>query len=290
MWSFLYARRLFCLIGLFSLVALVACGSPDDADVAENTITLPATWTPLPSATPPLAPTAVATPEVNEAAASDEEAILILQPGPGSRIVNNPFQVTGMADPAFEQTLVVRLLLADGTELAVVPTILQAGIGERGSFAVEVPFTISGEQQAFVQVYTTSARDGGLTHVSSVGLTLADSGEEHIVAVEPHPERIQISQPALGETITGGTVTVAGEGLASFEQTLVVDLLDEAGQVLDTQPVTVDAPDFGQMGSFSVELTYTLDSTVPGRVVVRDMSPAFGGEVHLRSVEVSLAP
>jgi hypothetical protein len=94
----------------------------------------------------------------------------------------------------------------------------------------------------------------------------------------------------LGETISGGTVTVTGVALASFEQTLVVELLDEAGQVLTLEPVIVNAPDLGQPGPFSIALPYEVAGSMPGRVVVRDPSPAFGGDVHLASVEVTLAP
>lgn len=293
---FLRVRQVIQLMRFLPLlVLLVGCGSLSETAVAP-TPTLPATFTPLPSATPPLQPTTAvsqaSTPEVSEGEVDEsaEEAIFISQPGPGSRIVNSPLQVTGIADPTFEQNLVIRLLLADGTELIETPTTIQAELGNRGPFTVDVPFTVSGEQQAFVQVYATSARDGGITHLASVGLTLADSGEEQIVTVEPHAERIQISQPALRETISGGTVTVAGETLASFEQTLVVELLGEAGELLSSQPVIVNAPDLGQPGPFSIELSYEVAASMPGRVVVRDPSPAFGGDVHLASVEITLAP
>lgn len=289
-------RQFFYLTSLsLLLVLLMACGLRNETAVSATATSLPATFTPLPSPTAPVQPTAVseaATPESSEAVsgAPVEESILISQPGPGSRIVNGPLQVSGTADPTFEQNLVIRLLLADGTELALTPTTIQAELGERGSFAAELPFTVTGEQQAFVQVYATSARDGGVTHLASVGLTLADSGDEQIVPVDPHAERIQISQPAPGETVSGGMVTIAGEALASFEQTLVVELLDEAGQVISSQPIVVAAPDLGQPGPFSIDLPYEIAASMPGRVVVRDPSPAFGGDVHLASVEVTLAP
>jgi hypothetical protein len=299
MWSFLPARRLIGLaFFLFLLFMLTACTPRGETAVTGTPTPLPATFTPLPSPTTPVQPaTAVRhtpTPEVGEGQVDPpdqpEEAILILQPGPGSRIVSSPLRLTGVADSTFEQNLVIRLLLADGAELAVVPTTIQAEIGERGPFEAEVPFAVSGEEQAFVQVYATSARDGGITHLSSVGLTLADSGAEEIVSITPHPERIQISQPALGSTISGGMVTVSGTALASFEQTLVVEVLDEAGAVLNSQPVIVDAPDLGQPGTFSVALSYVVASSMPGRIVVRDPSAAFDGDVHLASVEVTLAP
>ncbi len=287
---------------LLLLLLLTACTSRGETAVSHTPTPLPATFTPLPSPTTPVQPTTAVnhtpTPEAgegqvdppNQVTEQPEEAILIREPGPGSRIVNGVLRVAGEADPTFEQNLVIRLLLVDGTELALLPTTIQADIGARGSFAVEVPFAVSGEQQAFVQVYATSARDGGVTHLSSVGLTLADSGDEQIVLVEAHPERIQISQPALGDTISGGMVTVAGTALASFEQTLVVEVLDEAGEVLNSQPIIVAAPDLGQPGPFSLELAYEVATAMPGRIVVRDPSPAFGGDVHLASVEVRLEP
>ena len=44
------------------------------------------------------------------------EAIVILEPGPGSRL-RSPLRVAGVADPTHEQTLVLRGLRPDGSEL-----------------------------------------------------------------------------------------------------------------------------------------------------------------------------
>lgn len=289
MWIFQPARRFFHLVSfVLLLILLTACSSPSEVNVSPTSMPLPATFTPLPRPTAVIQPTIPAASEEIDLLA--EEAIFIAQPGPGSRVVSSPLQVSGEADPTFEQNLVVRLLLANGTELALVPTTIGADLGERGPFSVEVPFAVTGEEQAFIQVYATSARDGGIIHLASVGLTLSDSGEEQIATVEPHLERIQITRPIPGDTVSGGAITVSGVALASFEQTLVVELLDEAGAALSSEPVIVDAPDLGQPGSFNLELTYEVSSSMPGRVVVRDPSPAFGGDVHLASVEVTLAP
>jgi len=238
---------------------------------------------PLPTeALPP--PTDTLPPEL-----SVEEAILILEPGPGSRVLS-PVRIAGIADPTFEQHLLVRIVLDDGAELAVAPTIIQADAGNRGPFEVEVSFTVEGGRQAFIEVSTSSPRDGGVTHLASVIVTLADSGSPAIVPVTPHPERIVILQPALGATIAGGVAHVSGFALASFEQTLVVDVIDEQGQVVGSQPLIVDSPELGQPGPFSVDVPYTLPAAGAGRIVVHDPSVAFAGDVHLASVEVQLAP
>ena len=53
-------------------------------------------------------------------------------------------------------------------------------IGTRGPFEVDVPFDLAGERSALLQVYSASARDGGLTHLSSVGVLLAIGGPADI--------------------------------------------------------------------------------------------------------------
>jgi hypothetical protein len=214
---------------------------------------------------------------------------MILEPGSGSRLVS-PIHVAGLADPTFEQTLVVRVILADDTVLLVEPTTIQADIGQRGPFAVDLPVSVSVEQPAFIQVYDISPRDGAIAHLSTVGVTLLPSGQATVVPVTPKPERIVITQPTPNATVSGGVAHVEGWALASFEQTLVVDVLDAEGRVVGTQPLIVQAPDFGQPGPFSADVPYTVSAEGSGRIVVRDPSVAFLGDVHRASVTVILKP
>ncbi|NLG71796.1 MAG: hypothetical protein GX495_07130 [Chloroflexi bacterium] len=239
-----------------------------------------ATNTPEASATSPAATT---TPEL------PEEAILILEPGPGSR-VTSPIRVAGEADPTFEQNLVVRVLTADGVEVLQTPTNIQAEAGQRGSFEVELPVELNQEENIFIQVFASSARDGGITHLASTGVIFTPSGPADIRPRDPQPEQIVIFQPTLTQTINGGVAHVEGFALASFEQTLVIEVQDMDGNVIGTQPVIVEAPDLGIPGPFSADVPYTLSEAGPGRIAVIDPSPAFGGEVHLASVEVNLEP
>lgn len=250
--------------------------------------------TPLPDTPTPVQPTPTETPAATptpplEPDPRPEEEILILEPGPGSRVLS-PVRVAGEADSTFEQNLVVRIILDDGIELVQVSTTIQADLGLRGPFEVEVPFTVTGERQAFIQIYSTSARDGGITHLSSVGITIADAGEESIVMGERQPERIAIFQPETAATITGGVAHVEGFALASFEQALLVEVLDEEGNVVGMQPIMVQAPDMGIPGPYNAEVPYTITTAQPGRIVVRDISPAHGDNAHLASVEVRLEP
>lgn len=302
-------KRLSVFISLaILLLALPACGGEAEptAPAATNTITptataLPPTATPEPTET--TAPTATATPPPPTATATattvpdtaapplidETEAILILTPGNGSR-VTSPVIVSGEADPTFEQSLVARLVTIDGEELVMEPGIIAANLGQRGPFEIEVPFNIQEEVQAWIQVFASSARDGGITHLSSVAVTLQPEGPVEVVEATPQPERIVIDQPAAGDVAEGGTLVVSGRGLAGFEQTLIVELLDASGEVIAMEPIIVNAPDLGQPGTFETELTYSVDAPMPARLQLRDPSPAFGGDVHLSSVEIRLQP
>jgi hypothetical protein len=258
---------------------------PPTPEAAETAYPVPAAPTP----TAETAPTPYPAPGETPAAETYEEAIYIREPGPGS-VVTSPVQVAGMADPAFEQTLVIRIVTAEGEEIALQPATIQAEIGQRGPYGVEVSFDIPFEQQGFIQVYQESPRDGQIEHLHSVGVTLSPTGPAAIRTLEPHQERIILFSPAAGAVLQGGTVHVEGFALASFEQHLLVELQDENGEVIGSSPVTVQAPDWGLPGPFRVDLTYRTSREGPGRLVVRDPSVAFQGDVHISSVAVEIRP
>lgn len=272
------------LSALVLVFLLTSCNLPLSASPT-TALPLPATET-LP---PPPPETVVPPTTLPTLPPRPEEAILILEPGPGSRLVGS-VHLAGIADPTFEQFLGIRVLLDDGSVLVQTSTTIAVELGNRGPFAIDIPFTIAGERNAFIQVFTDSPRDGGITHLNSVGVTLAEAGPVNILPVSPHPEDIHITAPAPWTTISGGTVHVEGIGIASFEQTLVISIQNADGTTIATVPVILDAPDWGLPGTFSVDVPYFVADEQPGRIVVADPSMVFEGENHLSSVEVTLAP
>ncbi|MBE0411735.1 MAG: hypothetical protein IBX69_18565 [Anaerolineales bacterium] len=226
---------------------------------------------------------------MNKAFIPPPETIMILTPGNGST-VTSPIHISGEADPTFEQTLVVHVLDANGDVLAEEPTTIQADLGERGPYELDLHLDLDTEENIFIQVFDVSARDDNIIHLSSVVVTFSPDGPEDIFVREPYREVISIIQPQMGEVISGGSLNVHGFGLASFEQTLVVEVQDEEGDVIAQEPVIVDSPEWGIPGFFQVDIAYSVTYAQPGRIVVRDISPAHGDNVHLTSVEVTLHP
>jgi hypothetical protein len=267
--------------GLIILGLLVGCNFPFWVERTQ-TPTQEAGQTSTPQ--PPM----TSSPAVEEPE-SPQEAILILAPGPGSRVAS-PVHVKGFADPTFEQTLGVRIVDDAGVVLTQQPTVIEAELGTRGPFALDLGFEVAGERHALIQVFVQSGRDGGITHLASVGVILIESGPAEIAPNKPHPERIQISAPRPGDTLAGGVAHVEGFGWASFEGTLVVEVRDSRGEVVGLEPLIVKAPDLGFPGPFRAQVSYTVQAEGLGRVVVLDPLPAFDGLGHIASVEVNLSP
>ncbi len=97
-----------------------------------------------------------------------------------------------------------------------------------------------------------------------------------------------ISSPASGANVST-PVTVTGYG-SGFENSLAVDIVDEAGNVIGQGFVTINA-EVGESGPFTGTVEFTAPSSAQtGRIAVYDISPRDGGIEHLNSVTVTLQP
>ncbi len=250
----------------------------------------------LPFATRTPGPAPTAGPDTRGA-----EAILILEPGAGSSITST-VHVAGEADPTFEQSLVVRISDADGKFLSTTAVQIAADASQRGKFAVDVPVHVFADQPGRISVYAISPRDGGLTHLASVEVTLLAAGVASIQAGQPRGESIAIFAPTLRATVGGGTARITGFSDYVFESQLGVAICGEGGSgepdlicgtkdnLLGLGTAFVNSPDAGQPGPFTADVKYTVAQQTQGRIVVFDASPRDGGLTHLASVEVVLGP
>ena len=136
------------------------------------------------------------------------------------------------------------------------PINIMAPLGQRGPYEIEIPFSVSQDEQVFIQIYDQSARDGGMTHLASVGVMLSASGPENITPWHSDPEQIVITVPSPGERLSGGVAHIEGIGVASFEGTFVLEIVDANGVVVGSQAVITSAPDMGLPGAFSADVAY----------------------------------
>jgi len=244
--------------------------------------------TQLPSATP-----------VTE---EEQEVIYISQPGSGSQVVS-PVMVQGEADSTFEQNLVIHVTGEDGSLLAEMPTTIQTPLGERGPFSQEVTFSVSEQQAGRISIFSASAMDGSLEHLSSAEVILLPSGAAQITQASTSQESIDILEPLPLAEISGGSVAFSGFSDYYFESTLGVALCgagDGSGNLdllcgttdnlLAQSSVIIEAPDIGQPGPYAGEIAYSVSATTPARLVIYASSPRDGGLIHVNSIPIQLQP
>ncbi len=99
------------------------------------------------------------------------EAIVIDSPASNATLQGSA-HVSGVSDPTFEQTLIVEVRGQNSASLGRVTAHINADVGQRGSFAVDVPFQVFGDPPGRIVVYSISPRDGKTVHLSSVEVSL----------------------------------------------------------------------------------------------------------------------
>jgi hypothetical protein len=194
----------------------------------------------------------------------------------------------------------------NGEILSLGATTIAAEMGQRGPFSAELPFSLpaeaGGESPGLIRVYTTSPRDGGLVHLSSVPVFLQRAGQAAINPAGSEREFFAILSPGPGTTVSGGTLNLLGYSESVFEAQLNVAVCGEGGSgapdflcgtvdnILAEGMAMVQSPDLGQPGPFSTSITYQVSAPVQARVVLYNTSAQDGSVIHAYSLPVTLAP
>lgn len=99
---------------------------------------------------------------------------------------------------------------------------------------------------------------------------------------------ISITSPAPGAVLPNiNAINVTGTGTALFENSLVVQALDQGGGILAQQPVTTNAPEVGGTGSWSATLTVNVAPGTPGVIRAFATSPNDGSVVAEAMINVT---
>jgi hypothetical protein len=101
-------------------------------------------------------------------------------------------------------------------------------------------------------------------------------------------EDIVITQPKVAAALVS-PVHIEGEAEPTFEQNLVIHVLDVDGNVVGSGTAQIQA-DVGQRGPYSADVPFNVRSEGPGRIIVYSVSARDGNTIHLSSVEVRLKP
>ena len=166
-------RRL-CL-ALAGALAIAACASGNVAtETSSPALPSPSarpSAAPSASPSPPPSPTTAASPSpAPSPLVSNGGNVSVERPLTGARVVT-PIAVAGRAR-VFEAAISWRLVDAAGRELAKDFATASQGAPEFGTYSFPIAFRVSAETGAFVEVFSRSPRDGGVTDLVRVPVTL----------------------------------------------------------------------------------------------------------------------
>ncbi len=235
---------------------------------------------PLPSPTPPPATPSIGLPT---------ERLSIYEPGPGSQAVS-PLRVTGFGGPSWQGRVRLRLIGEQGDLLADRTTFLQAMPDLAGRIYTDLTFTFPWvAQTARLEVRTFSTRDGQMDHLTTREVVLLTTGTALIYPALGGAEKIAIFSPRANGYVRGSPVTVRGGGWLDTPGPLVVEVLDRNGNVVGSATAPLSTSNTGEVGSFEVQVPYSLENSQYGRIAVYELAVSPPGILHYSSVDVYLA-
>ena len=300
-------KRLLLTI-IISIMILSGCRVVSDATpTAEIALILPSD-TPEPTTTeeiilPTETPTQIPptpTAQPTQVIVSVPEAIDIQYPFPGA-VITSPLTVTGLADATFEQNLIVQLT-GESSEIAQVPTTIQADTGSRGGFSAKVEYAVPDDNPVMLQVFWRSPKDGSLMHLNGFMLQPgAQSAPQK--PVEEKVEKLFLSEVRIG--LNNGKLELQADGSAEglFENNLQYALCGNGSghggddfvcgsgdNIMLTGSTIVNAPDMGKRGDFSIRHMLPNGQWQSAILVIYSTSAANGLVDHATSMIVKNGP
>lgn len=239
-----------------------------------RTFTNTATATVTPTPTPPLA------------------RLHITKPGLYSKIITH-YRMEAMVLPGADGLVSVRLVGED--ERLIINQLLDYSYHTESSLwiAPYLDFESSAAAELARLEVGTQDKFGRRISLSTVDLILMSVGKNQVndsaIVYEPY----LIRYPANEQVVSGGEVWVAGLADPVSSNPLVLELIDEEGNVLGSQQIPIEEPT-GDLSHtpFGVGIPYVLeDSMTPVRLILRQESDGrIPGTVALSSIELTLIP
>lgn len=197
--------------------------------------------------------------------------IIITEPVQGAVLgVPDAVIVKGQGHGLFENNVVVQAMDSEGNVLSEQATVTDAAEpGGTGNWSVEIVVPVKPGSEGLIFAFSNSPEDGSITASASVEVTYGEDEEieSKIEITEPKKDQIlDISAP----------VTVRGTGQGLFEGNVVVEAVDESGNVLVQEAAVLSSDEPGGAGEWSVDLDVHSDAVINGTIRAFSPSPEDG--------------
>lgn len=261
--------------------------TPDDTQLVETIFAPTATRGPLPTRT--RRPTA--TPTITPTPTPPRASLMITRPGLLSKILS-PYQMEAMVTRGMDGIVYLDLIGEDGRTVASQALDYRSSLYQRFWIAPLIDFEISGVAETARLVMSTKDEFGRSMAVSSVDLVLLSLGSNETTPSLIEMEPYLIRYPKEDSLVSGGLMWVSGVARPVNESPLILELVDEQGNVVGSNRIQVPAPT-GDLSHtpFGVEIEYTVSEITGVRLVIRQESAnRIPGTVALSSMTLFVAP
>jgi len=247
------------------------------------------TPTPGPTATRTRPPTA--TPTVTLTPTPPFAYLHITRPGLFSKLIS-PYRMEAMVQPGEDGLVRIELIGEDNRMIANQVLDYRDYLNRRFWIAPFLEFQIAGAAETARLVMSVEDQFGRKIALSSVDLILMALGDNEtspsVVDLEPYI----IRYPYADQTIQGGKLWVSGVARGVNDSPLIIELINEEGNVVGASRVEVPPPteEMSHM-PFGVEIPYFVEGTTPVRLTIRqDSTQRIPGIVALSSIKIVLEP
>jgi hypothetical protein len=262
-------------------VALTAAAlpSPTPAPVTPTATRAPTfTPSPIPSPTQTFTPTAI--PEI------PLPAIRVLSPGPMSKVLS-PITLKTYVQPGAGGKILVELIGEDGRLLASDLFRRETILVEGAYIKMDVPFETRAAAELGRLQISTKDEFGRPLEIYSIRLLLLSAGKYDINRSDTEYPRAVFYSPEAEEEVSGGVLHVSGEYQSYNDLPVILEILDEEGNVLGLRNLSIPA---GERQVFETNIMYKTDEQVSARLLLRQGDEQFGGRIFLHSLPVILNP
>jgi hypothetical protein len=167
--------------------------------------------------------------------------LTIQRPGPGSKVVS-PILLRAVLHPGDDKMLYLELIGEDGRVITSQNYNFSLATDYWIYTIQEVPFTIDAYSEAARLVLYTIDRFNRTIYQASVDLILLQFGDESINVPVIENEPYLIRKPWEGGTVRGGVMEVEGLIFPVNDQPLIIEIIDELGNIVGSAEAEVAQP------------------------------------------------
>ncbi len=198
--------------------------------------------------------------------------------------VTSPVDVSGVASKTpFENNLMYRIFNADNLIIAEGPVNVIGELGQPGTFAASLAFTVTQRTSGRIEVIDIDTATGKAFATAAVSVTLTPLNVETQLV----PVTITVASPQANAVATSPLPLKGSISLTPFENNLVYKVIDGSGKEVGSGPITT-VGELGKPATFETVAVFTPTVSGTGRLFIEDTNESGGAPFATAAIDLQL--